>query len=272
MLASALIVFREVIEAALIVSIIMAATRQVAGRTRWVGLGVVLGLGGSFTVAAFANIIANSCDGDGQEISNALILLCAVALISWHVVWMNSHGRKLATDMRAIGQDVASGTRHMRILALVIGLAVMREGSEIVLMLQGLTSGNSQSPMSVYGGAVLGFGAGLLLSTLIYCGLLVLPIGRVFAVTNGFLILIAAGMAARAANLLMQAGLLSSLGGRVWDTRQLISESSLAGQILAALTGYMANPDGLEVLCYVATVTVILTFMTQTRPKIKITA
>ena len=58
----------------------------------------------------------------------------------------------------------------------------------------------------------------------------------------------------------------------MWDTRQLISESSLAGQILAALTGYMANPDGLEVLCYVATVTVILTFMTQTRPKIKITA
>lgn len=265
MLTSALIVFREVLEAALIVTIIMAATRQVKGRGLWVGFGICAGVTGSVATALLANTITSMFDGVGQEIMNASILFLAVGLINWHLVWMNSHGRKIATDMRNISLDVVAGNKHMRILAIVIGLAVLREGSEIVLMLQGIGAGEAQSMVSLYGGAILGLMAGIVISGLMYLGFLALPIGRVFALTNGFLILIAAGMAARGANFLVQAGLVSVLSHRVWDTSSIISEQSMIGQFLTALTGYIANPNGLEILFYTATILVVLILMTQAR-------
>ena len=265
MLASALIVFREVIEAALIVTIIMAATRQVRGRGAWVCAGIGLGVAGSFLVALMAGGIAEAFDGAGQELVNAAILGLAVCLISWHVVWMNSHGRQLAAEMKAVGREVAQGSKHMRILAVVIGLAVMREGSEVVLMLQGLSAGTAESVLMLYGGAGLGLLAGIAFSACMYFGFLALPIGRVFSMTNGFLVLIAAGMAARAVNFLTQAGLLSISGTPLWDTSTVISEQSLVGQVLAALTGYIANPNSLQLVAYMATILTVLCLMQYAR-------
>src|SRR5262249_8851992 len=138
---------------------------------------------------------AAAFSGTGQEIVNAAILFTAVGLITWHVVWMNSHGRQMAAEMRAHAQSVAEGERHMSVLAVVVGLAVMREGSEVVLMLQGM--GTTDSLLATWGGGALGLAAGILTGTLMYAGLLALSLKRMFGITNGILILIAAGMAAR---------------------------------------------------------------------------
>jgi len=263
MFPSALIVFRELIEAALIVTILLAATRGVRHRGLWMALGIAGGCAGASVVAALTLEISASFEGAGQEIVTAIILFAAVVLIGWHVVWMNSHGRQMAADMREAGRSIAEGEKHMSMLALVVGLAVLREGSEVVLMLQGfLSSGDSAT---VWGGALLGFGGGLLTAGLMYLGFLTLPVGRVFTTTNAILVMIAAGMAARGADFLAQAGFLPSLGNNLWDTDFLVPQQSLIGQILAALTGYIASPSGIELAFYTTTIAVIAALLWRSR-------
>ncbi len=256
MLAAALIVFREVLEASLVITVVMAATRGLRHRGYWVGIGIAGGACGAAIVAALARTIASSFQGAGQEIVNASILFLAVGLIGWHVIWMNSHGRQIAIEMRTAARKVANGERHMSMLAVVVGLAVMREGSEIVLMLQGLWA--DESRMVVVGGFTLGLGLGAGAGALIYFGLLKLSVSRLFSLTNGLLVLIAAGMAARGANFLVQANILPTLGTRLWDTSFILSDQSVIGKALSALVGYIARPSGIEILFYAITVGTVL--------------
>jgi high-affinity iron transporter len=260
MLAAALIVFREVLEAALVVTVVMAATKGLPHRGKWISAGITAGVIGAGLVAALANVIANAFEGTGQEIVNAAVLFIAVGLISWHVVWMNSHGRRMAAEMRAIGHKVAAGEKHMSILAVVVGLAVMREGSEVVLMLKGLMAGTGATEATALG-SVVGLAAGIGAGVLLYAGLLTLSIARLFALTNGLLVLIAAGMAAHAANFLNQADLLPSLGTELWDTSFILSDRSMLGQALSALIGYIARPNGIELAFYAATILTVLSLI-----------
>src|SRR5262249_17599513 len=101
-----IIVFREVLEAALIVGIVMAASHGLAGRGRWIPGGVAAGVAGAVLVAAFAGKIAAAASGMGQELLNAAILLLAVGMLGWHNVWMTRHGRTLAATVRSIGDGV----------------------------------------------------------------------------------------------------------------------------------------------------------------------
>src|SRR6201996_9302769 len=208
MLATLIIVFREVIEAGLIVGIVLAATRGVPLRSRYVALGVAAGVAGACLVAAFAGELSSLFEGSGQELFNASVLLLAVAMLTWHNVWMARHGREMATHMRAIGAEVSSGQRTLLALAIVVGVAVLREGSEVVLFLYGIAAqgGTSASGMVVGGG--LGLLAGAAVSALMYFGLLTIPAGKLFQVTSGLITLLAAGMAAQAVIFLQNGGVL----------------------------------------------------------------
>src|SRR5690242_15058345 len=128
MLSSLIIVFREVIEAGLIVGIVLAATKGVFRRGLWVALGVAAGVVGACLVALFAGEISNLFEGSGQELFNASILLLAVMMLTWHNVWMASHGREIAREMKAMGAAVSTGQRTLTALAVVVGVAVLREG------------------------------------------------------------------------------------------------------------------------------------------------
>jgi high-affinity iron transporter len=139
--AVALLVFREVLEAALIISVVCAATRGVPRRGSFVLGGIGLGVMGALLVAVGADYIASLAGGAGQDIFNAGVLLSAVVMIGWHVVWMSSHGRELAEHMRSIGGAVKAGSRSLTLLLTVVALAVLREGSEIVLFLYGMAAG-----------------------------------------------------------------------------------------------------------------------------------
>src|SRR5580692_5815965 len=103
MLATLLIVFREVIEAGLIVGIVLAATKGAEGRGLWVSVGVVSGVIGAGLVALFAARLAELFQGSGQEIFDACILLLAVVMLTWHNVWMAGHGRAMAREMKEVG-------------------------------------------------------------------------------------------------------------------------------------------------------------------------
>jgi high-affinity iron transporter len=256
MLGSALIVFREVLEAALIIGIACAATRGIAGRGWWVSGGIAAGVIGACVVAAFAEVIGELASGMGQELLNASILLVAVGMLGWHNIWMARHGREMAQQMTALGKGVQSGARPLYALGAVIALAVLREGSEVVLFLYGLAAGGSSnggmiagSALGVLGGSALGF--------VMYRGLLRIPMRHFFTVTGWMILLLAAGMASQAARFLIQADLLPPLGAMLWDSSALISPDSLFGKALQTLIGYDARPAGMQLVFYVATLSTI---------------
>lgn len=256
MLASLLLVFREVLEAALIVSVVAAATRSVVGRKRWITSGIALGILGAAVVALFASRIAESMSGMGQEWFNAGVLLAAVVMIGWHVVWMARHGRELATQMKSIGSEVSSGNRPMTALLIVIALAVLREGSEVVLFGYGLIAGGSDLVPMISGG-LFGLLCGIALGYAMYAGLLKIPMRHFFTATNGLMVLLAAGLAASAAGYLVQADVIPALIDPVWDTSALLSDDSFIGKTLHVLIGYSAAPTGMQLAFYGGTVMVL---------------
>lgn len=266
MLASALIVFREVLEAALVLSIVAAATKLVAGRDRWLAFGVAGGILGALVVAAFASQIAEAMEGVGQEIFNAGILLIAVAMLGWHNVWMQQHGRELAARMAAVGNAAATGSQPLYAVALAVGLAVLREGSEVVLFLYGIASGGATFADLVLGGA-LGLALGGAVGYALYAGLLKLSTRHLFSITSWMILLLAAGMAAGAAKYLAQADLLPALGNTIWDTSWLLKEDSVPGELLHVLVGYVARPSGIQLLFYAGTILLIGGFMIALKPR-----
>jgi high-affinity iron transporter len=261
MLATAIIVFREVLEAALVVGIVLAASRGVPRRGFWVAGGVAAGILGAALVAAFADAISAAVDGIGQELFDAAILFTAVTMLGWHNIWMSRHGRELAATAGDIGKAVQAGSRPLTALALVVGVAVLREGSEIVLFLYGIAVGSGVGGLGMLAGGALGLAAGVALGTLVYFGLLAIPLRRLFAVTSWLILLLAAGMASQGAAFLMQANLLPSLGNTVWDTSAILTERSLPGLVLHVLIGYSAQPAGIQLVFYGATILVIGTLM-----------
>ena len=258
MFAALLIVFREVIEAGLIVGIVLAATRGVVGRGRWVAAGVGGGLIGALLLAMFASNLAAAFSGIGQELFNASILGVAVIMLAWHTIWMARHGRAMGQHFKTLGSAVRDGQRTLFALSLVIGVAVLREGMEIVLFLYGIalsaTQSTSQMLLGGFGGLILG----ILLAIGTYRGLLKVPTRHLFAVTNVMLALLAAGMAANAIGYLQQADIVTTLTTTAWDTGNILKQSSIPGTLLHALIGYTEQPTQAQLLTYAVTLASIL--------------
>jgi high-affinity iron transporter len=257
MLGAAIIVFREVLEAALIVGIVLAASAGAARRGFWISTGLAGGVVGAGLVALFAAEIASAAAGIGQELLNAVILLLAVGMLGWHNIWMSRHGRELAATAREVGDAVISGARPLYVLAVVVGLAVLREGSETVLFLYGIAAGGGLSAGSLIAGGTLGLAGGVAVGAALYLGLLRIPPRRLFTVTSWMVLLLAAGMASQAAGYLVQADLLPPLGNAVWDTSVMLTEDSVLGKALHTLIGYVSRPEGIQILFYLATLLAI---------------
>jgi high-affinity iron transporter len=261
MLGTLIIVFREVIEAGLIVGIVLAATRGVPGRGWRVALGVAGGVVGAGVVALFAGAISSLFSGSGQEYFNAAVLAVAVGMLTWHNVWMASHGREMARDMRQVGADVAGGERSLWALSIVVGVAVLREGSELVLFLYGIAASGGAGAGAMLTGGALGLCAGALVSALTYFGLVSIPSHRLFAVTSGLITLLAAGLAAQAVAFLQQAGWLQQMATPLWDTSGVLAQDSLGGRLLHTLIGYTDQPNAAQLIAYALTVALIVTLM-----------
>lgn len=260
MLGAVVIVFREVIEAGLIIGIVMAATRGVVSRGRWVTFGVIGGVLGASIVAVFAGAISDAFQGAGQELFNASVLSIAVIMLMWHNAWMARHGREIAAEMRSVGAAVSEGAKPLTALAIVVGLAVLREGSEVVLFLYGIiASGTTGSALLV--GGLLGIAAGAAFTALTYFGLLAIPTRHIFSVTSWLIALLAAGMASQAVQYLNNAGLVVVLGRTVWDTSWLLSEDGIFGRMLHALIGYTERPSEMQLAVYIATLLVMFVLM-----------
>ena len=252
MLAALIIVFREVFEAGLIVGIVLAVTGGVPHRNRWIGGGVLAGALAACVVAAFTGVLSQVFEGMGQELFNAAILGVAVVMLTWHNVWMAHHGREMAGEMRAAGRAVAEGSKSLLALAVVVGVAVLREGSEVALFLYGVAASDGGSALSFAVGGLIGLALGVAVCLLTYFGLMRIPQRALFATTTVLITLLAAGMAAQAVAFLEQANWLTPLNTVVWDSGWLLSQASISGRTLHTLIGYTDQPTEMQLLVYVA--------------------
>jgi high-affinity iron transporter len=270
MLGALIIVFREAIEAGLIIGIVAAVTRGVPGSRGFIAGGVGGGVLGALVVAAFADQLSRAFAGSGQELFNAAVLMVAVVMLAWHNIWMARHGRELAQELSDVGRAVARGDRTLFALATVVGLAVLREGSEVALFLYGVLA-SGESATSVLIGGVAGLALGAATSVATFFGLVSIPPRRLFAVTTALITLLAAGLAAQAVAFLQQAGTITALSDTVWDTSWLLSDKSIPGRVLHTLIGYADQPSQMQVVVYGLTIAAIvaatkLTAMTAPAP------
>jgi high-affinity iron transporter len=257
MVVSMIIVFREAMEAGLIVGIVLAATVGVARRGRWIAGGIAAGVAGASLVAGFAAALSDAFAGTGQEVFTAAILIFAVVMLSWHILWMSHHARTMAAELRQVGQAVRLGQRTLAALAAVVAVAVMREGAEVVLFLYGVVAASHTTAVSLAGGGVAGLALACLACGLLYRGLVIIPLHRLFSVTNGLIALLAAGMAGQAAAVLHGADLLPGWGEHLWNTSAILADDSFAGRGLHALAGYSARPSGIQLAAWLATLAML---------------
>lgn len=256
MFSTAILVFREVLEAALIIGLVAVATREVSSRFKWISVGIAGGTLGAVGIAMMADVINSAASGLGQELLNAMILSAAVIMLGWHNIWMKKHGAELAKHARQIGQAVSDGQQPMYALTMLVGLAVLREGAEVVLFLYSMFA--SGTPLAqITAGSVIGLAVGAAFGAGLYFGLLRIPTRYLFRITSLMLLMLSAGLAAQAAGFLVQANVISVMTTTLWDTSWLIPERSVVGNILHALIGYIANPMGIQLAFYIATIAII---------------
>ncbi len=256
MLSALIIVFREVLEMSIVLGLLFAATRGVAGCRKWIVSGAGLGLLGAFLFAWFMEEVENAMEGSGEFIFNAIVLSLASVLLAWTVIWMSKHGREMSAQLRQAGVAVAEGDMPMKSLMLVAAAAVMREGGEAVFFLFGAMQMETEASEMVIGG-LLGLVAGAAFGTMLYQGLIRIPMQYVFKVMGALLILLAASMASQAASNLVLVDMLPPIIDTLWDSSFILSDESLLGEILHVLVGYDAQPSGMQMIVFVLTLGIV---------------
>jgi high-affinity iron transporter len=251
MLASLIIVFREVFEAGLIIGIVLAATEGVARRGRSIAGGIAAGVLGAALLALFAGKLEQAFAGSGQEAFNAFILCAAVLMLGYHQTWMAAHARQHAGEMKALAKDVAQGRKSLMGMAVVVAIAVLREGSEVVLFLYGIAAAGHEGWPALLAGGAIGVALGAAVSWALYRGLVAIPVRKLFAVMSWLIALLAAGMAGQAAAILAGADIIPAWGYRLWNTAWLLPENSFVGRALHALVGYSDKPMGVQLAAWV---------------------
>ena len=248
MFGTAIIVFREVLEAALIIGIVAAATHSIPGSRRWILAGMLAGLAGAGVVAVFTDAIGSLASGVGQELFNAIVLGIAVLMLAWHNIWMSSHGAALASSARSVGGDIRDGRSECSVLMLIVGLAILREGAETVLFLSAIAN-QSSGAVSFWGGFT-GFSAAAVATVALFVLGKKIPLRPLFRSTGLFLLFVAAGLLAYGIHELEEVGIIPQILYPVWDINPILNEKEGFGSFLKALFGYNGNPSLTEVVFY----------------------
>ncbi len=250
MLSALIIVFREMLEMALVLGVLLAATKGVPGSRRWITIGSIAGVGGAILFAVFMSEVESSFTGSGEFLLNAGLLMLASVLIAWTVIWMSQHGREMTEHMRHIGQSVVEGELPRTALAVVSMAAVMREGGEAVFFLFGAAQSIQNDGFNILVGGSLGVLSGALVGYAIYKGLVHIPLKHVFGIIGWILMLLAAGMASQSIQNLVTIDVLPPLMDPIWDSSAWLPQSGFIGEILHVMIGYSDQPSGMQILVF----------------------
>lgn len=246
LLTSVIIVLREVLEAALLIAVLLSSARFAMLQSRWLGISGVVGLFGAFIFSSRYGQISDWFDGVGYEVMNASMQLAIYCLILGIIWLLLQVGEKSKAVWQGLGW----------LMGLAVCLAIVREGSEIVLYFSGFLHSSDNLSEAVFG-SIIGVGVGFSLGALIYYLLLSFQNSVALCAAIALLIMVAGGMCSQAAMLLIQADWLPAQQA-LWDSSGWLSESSVMGQLLYALIGYEATPSALQVALYLSSMGIAL--------------
>jgi high-affinity iron transporter len=255
MLATAIIVFREMLEICLILGIISAALDNLKNKNLLLLSGIIGGVSLSIIFALAMTYINGLFDGNGQEILKILILSTSIIFINLTIIWITKHRRELHSKINNATQQLINKEINILSLVIVIVFVISREGMEIILFLSGIYSAGSTATDLVLG-FIIGATSGITLGLLLYNGLLKMHVKHFFSVINIMLVLLAAGMASQLANYLNSADLIEVLSKQIWDSSWLINETSIIGKIFHSILGYSSKPTQLQVIFYGASIAI----------------
>ena len=251
MIGSLVITLREGLEAALVISVVLAHLTRVGRQDRsasvWLGAGLAILVSTAVGSAIMPTI--GSLEGTAEQVFEGTAMLLAVAALSYTILWMRRQAGAFQANLRhEVSRAVQDGSAWT-----LVGLAflvVVREGIETVLFLFGAVQ--ASSPVDTLIGGLLGLVLAVGLGLGLYRGGLHLDLRTFFNATALLLIMFAAGMLAHGAHELIEAGFLPGIIEPVWDLNPVLSEQSILGQFLKALFGYNGNPTLVEVAAYIA--------------------
>lgn len=255
-----LITFRETLEASLVVVIVMTVLNRMGQNRLRLMLwnGVIAGLVASLLVAVSVRVLFSSVESPVEEIAEGVTMVLASGLITWMILWMSRIGVQLKSRIGSLTEAHVMKGSALGIF-LISFFAVVREGTETVLFLQASLLHAQETFQEI--GAIAGIAMALGLSFLMLKGFNVLPLRRVFQVTNVLLILFAAGLLAHGLHEFQEAGLITAGSTVLWDINPepladgsypLLHDSGMIGGMFRVLVGYNGNPTALEVGAYVA--------------------
>lgn len=257
MLPSFLLTFREGLEAALIIGIVLGALRRIDANelstTVWMGTfsAIILSIVSGLAFTAFGL----SLEGGIEKVFEGITMFLAAAILTWMIFWMQRQAHTLRGDLESDVKNAASRA-GMRPLFWLAFFAVLREGIELALFLTAATFA-TDAQRTLFG-AGLGLASAVLLGWLIFTSTIRLDIEAFFKVTSALLIFFAAGLVAHGVHEFNEVGWISSIIENVWDINPILNEKSTFGEMLKALFGYNGNPSLSEVLAYLAYFVVII--------------
>ncbi|MFD2192217.1 FTR1 family iron permease [Pistricoccus aurantiacus] len=247
------IVWRESVEAILVVGIAYAWLKQSEARVglRYLWLGVLGGLVLAGLMGVGLMSAGSFLQGQAQEVFQAAMVLIACALILQMVVWMRAHGRTLKADMQQGLAESVADSRYWGI-ALLVAIAVAREGSETIVFLYGMGMAQLQAG-GITGfvlSAAIGFGLALITFWVLQLGTRVFSWKLFFRITEILLLLLAASLFVSGLERLIGFGALPAGPDPLWDTSAWLDDGSGLGGILASFAGYRAWPPFAVVVGY----------------------
>lgn len=262
MLANYLIGLREGLEAALVVSILVAYLVKTERRHLlpriWLGVGIAAGVSLAFGFALFYG--PRGLTFEAQEAIGGTLSIIAVALVTWMIFWMAKAARSLSGELRGQIDQAADGNWWG--LVMVAVLAVGREGLETALFIWSATAAATRDAGATWQpllGAALGILTAVFLGYLIYLGAISINLSTFFTWTGGFLIIVAAGVLAYGVHDLQEAAILPGLNTLAWDVSEVIEPSSWYGTLLKGIFNFSPAMTVLEVVVWVAYVVPVMT-------------
>src|SRR5262245_45740121 len=258
--AAFVITLREGIEAALIVSILLAYLRQLGRQdlSRLVWWGTVVAAAVSFGVGTVIFAIGAEFEGRAEEIFGGLATLTAVGVLTWMIFWMRRQGARIKSELQQkVNVALVAGGTALTLLAF---FAVLREGVETALFLFAAAEGTAVASGSVASqllGAFLGLALAIVLAVLLYRGAIHMNLRSFFRLTGLILIVVAAGLFAAGVPELQEAGWLPFLEGTAFDISATLPDDSGLGAILRGLVGYSASPTVLEVVAWIGYLVIV---------------
>ena len=250
--AALLITLREGIEAALIVSILLAYLRQLGrmDRARSILLGVLGAIAVSVAVAGVLFAVAAEFSGIGEQVFEGATTLVAVCVLTWMIFWMRRQGGKVKGEIQHKVDDALAGSGVA--LGAVAFAVVVREGIETALFLFGATKATQGKGGTLPGviGGIIGLSIAAALGFLLFKGSVRLNLRTFFTYTGGVILVVSAGLLAFSLSELQEAGVLPGFGAKAFDLTHSLPDTSGLGSVLHALLGYQSNPTWLAVFVW----------------------